>query len=127
MKRDVERSDSRAKLAAVALAGGATVRDAATAAGLSESTVYRLLRRPAFVARVNELRDAVLAAAMSRLVQNATLAADVLVGLLNHADARTRLAAARSILMIGPHIRSQVDDEARVRALESERHRYDEV
>ncbi len=82
-----------------ALAGGASVQDAASTARVSEATVYRRLREPEFTQRVDEARAELLGQAMARLSAAATAAVTTLVLLLK-ADAppAVRLGAARAIL-----------------------------
>src|SRR5262245_31423971 len=98
-KQGAERSDvnspdsSQDDLLAVALAAGLLIRDAALAAGVSESTAHRRKRDPAFNARVQELRAGSVEAALGRLTTHATGAVDVLAALLKDPDPRVRLAA----------------------------------
>ena len=102
----------------VALARGDTVAAAATAAGVSEATVYRRLREPEFRKRVDEARAEIVAQAVARLSAASTEAVDALRGLLSSPQDFARLAAARSILELGAKLREHEDLAARVRALE---------
>ena len=81
-----------------ALAGGATVRDAAAAARVGERTVYRRLEDAEFTRRVEEARAEILTGAMGRLSAAATDAVTTLTSLLAAESESVRLGAARSIL-----------------------------
>jgi AcrR family transcriptional regulator len=103
---------------AVALAAGRTVADAATAAGVSESTAYRRLRDPEFRARVTELRDEMVSRAAGRLADSMTEAADVLRALLADADPHLRHKAAVKLIELGVKVTELADLERRVEDLE---------
>jgi AcrR family transcriptional regulator len=81
-----------------ALAGGATVRDAAAAAGVGEMTVYRRLKERDFRRQLDETRAEILTGAMARLSAAATDAVTTLTSLLAAESESVRLGAARSIL-----------------------------
>ena len=81
-----------------ALAGGATVRDAAIAAGVGEMTVYRRLKERDFRRQLDETRAEILTGAMARLSAAATDAVTTLTSLLAAESESVRLGAARSIL-----------------------------
>jgi hypothetical protein len=101
-----------------ALAGGATVRDAAKTANLNESTVHRRLEDPDFRRAVHGARGALVAQAVGQLADASTEATSTLRALLR-ADAETvRLGAARSILELGTRLRETEELAARVVALE---------
>ena len=103
-----------------ALAGGATVRDAAATARVGEMTVYRRLREPDFRRRVDEARAAMLACAVGRLAEAATAAALTLRSLLaKETPPAVRLGSARSILELAVRLREHDELAARVAALEA--------
>jgi HEAT repeat protein len=102
-----------------ALACGGTVEAAAKAAGVSEATVYRRLREPAFRQRVAEARDEMVSRAVARLSATSTLAADTLRELLKARSETVRLGAARAVLELGSKLREQEDLTERVAALEA--------
>jgi hypothetical protein len=83
---------------AAELASGKTIRDAATAAGVSERTAHRRLEDPKFKARVRHLRSEILDTAAGRLIDGMTQATDVLRVLLTHYDADVRHKAAVKLL-----------------------------
>ena len=84
---------------ALEVATGQTVRDAADALDIAESTAYHLSCTPAFKSRVNEIRSAVALAAVSKLASAAALAVNTLIGLLAESqEPNTRLNAAKAIL-----------------------------
>jgi hypothetical protein len=103
---------------ALALASGATVGAAAEQLKLSRKTVQRKLARPAFLKLVADLRGQLIAAALGRMADNMTRAADALVSLLNEAEPGVRLRAARAVLGLGLRLRDSVDLTDRVRELE---------
>jgi DNA-binding LacI/PurR family transcriptional regulator len=101
-----------------ALAAGGTVEASARAAGVSETTVYRRLREPAFRQRVAEARDEMVNRAVARLSATSTLAADTLRELLKARSETVRLGAARAVLELGSRLREQEDLAERIAALE---------
>ena len=107
---------------AAAVAGGATVRAAADAIGLSERTAYRLSGSVEFKRRVSELRTEATFAAVGILNNAASLAAETMVELLgkDHIP-KDRLSAAKMI--IGTLVPLAEHSELRLRldALEQER------
>jgi Helix-turn-helix of insertion element transposase len=118
MSNEILQPDRR-EPAAVALAAGRTLTEAAAAAGVDTRTLYRWRQDPEFAARVNELRDAVLAEALGRLVTSSTAAVDKLVELLGCTNPLVSIQAARSILAHATRLRGTVDDEARIAELEA--------
>ena len=102
-----------------ALAAGLSVREAAVAAGMAERTAYRRLADPGFKAAVSAARGAMLDRAVGKLAETSTHAADCLAALLTSDDDRVRLAAARSILELGPKLREATELADRVAAAET--------
>ena len=102
-----------------ALAGGATVQDAARQAGVSERTAHRRLDDAAFQQEVFAARAALITGAVCKLAAASTEAADTLRALLA-ADTppAVRLGACRAILELGTKRRESEEHEARIRALE---------
>src|SRR6185369_7978031 len=96
---------------AMALAAGATATAAAEQFGISRKTVQRKLAKPAFRQMVGKLRGQMLAAAVGRMADNMSLAADSLVKLLADDNAAIRLRAARAILGLGHKLYDAVDIE----------------
>ncbi len=105
---------------AMALAAGATATAAAEQFGISRKTVQRKLAKPAFRQMVAKLRGQMLAAAVGRMADNMSLAADSLVKLLADDNASIRLRAARAILGIGHRLYDAVDLEQRLCKLEDD-------
>jgi len=105
---------------ALALASGATAPKAAEQAQVSLRTVRRKLANPAFRRLVSRLRGDMLAAALGRMAENMTRAADTVAGLLDEENAAIRLRAARTMLSLGLRLRDSVDLGERVRELERE-------
>ena len=102
-----------------ALAGGATVREAAGAARVGERTVYRRLEDAEFKRRVDEARAELLSGAMSRLSAATTDAVTTLTGLLAAESETVRLGAARSILDTALRWRDQADLAGRLDNIEA--------
>lgn len=103
---------------AAELATGKTVRDAATAAGVAERTVYRRLGEPEFRAKVAGLRAGMLSAAAGRLADSMAAAADHLRALLGAKDPNVRLRAATQIVTLALKVTELADLERRVKDLE---------
>ena len=89
---------------AASVAAGSSIRDAAQAAGCSESNAYTISRTPDFREQVAAIRNEAIASAVGVLSQAASKAAQTLVDLLSDEhEAKDRLAAARLILAnLGP-------------------------
>lgn len=102
-----------------ALAGGATTRDAAKAAGIGERTAYSRMADPAFKAQVQAARAELIEHAVARLAKASTTAVATLEQLLGKAMPPTvRLGAARAVLELGAKLREAEELEARISALE---------
>ncbi|MDB5309449.1 MAG: hypothetical protein JWO38_3651 [Gemmataceae bacterium] len=80
------------------LAVGGTITAAAKAARVSESTVYRRLRDPAFRDRVYEIRAVVLDTSCGRIVGATTDACDTLHRLLGSSSEGIQLRAAKTLI-----------------------------
>lgn len=102
-----------------ALAAGATVRDAARQAGISERTASRCMEDPGFRQRVQEAKAEIVARAASQLADAATDAAKTLRDLLEAEADSIKLGAARAILELGTKLRESVELEQRLAALEA--------
>jgi hypothetical protein len=105
---------------AMALASGTTATAAAEQFGISRKTVQRKLAKPAFRQMVARIRSDMLAAAVGRMADNMSLAADSLVKLLAVDNAAIRLRAARAILGLGHKLYDAVDVDQRLTELENE-------
>ena len=101
-----------------ALAGGATLRDAAAVAGVSESTVHRRLDDPDFRCRVTDARGEMLSRAVGQLADASTEAVATLRALLNAEAETVRLNSAKAILELGAKLR-EAELERRIAALEA--------
>lgn len=106
----------------LALARGLTVRDAANEADISEATAWRRLRDQGFVKRLIAIRSELWSAALTGLSDAATRAVSVLVELLKSEDEAMRLKAATKIVELGSKLRSDVETDARLTALENADH-----
>jgi hypothetical protein len=104
----------------VELAAGASLSEAAHAAGLSERTARRRVSEPAFQARLADARDEVVGQTLATLVIDTTLAAQTLVELMSKtAPAPLRLRAALGLLDQAARYRDRADLEDRLAAVEA--------
>jgi hypothetical protein len=104
--------------AALALASGKTIRDAAADAKVSERSVRNWLGDPLFIARVRELRNGMYTAAVGKLADLSGRAADTLGELLRNGTAQLKLQASRAVLEFGPKLREHAELAARLGELE---------
>ena len=104
---------------AAALAAGQTLREAATAVGVSERTATRRWADSGFRRRVAELRAAAVERATGKMGDGMAEAADVLRKLLVANSETVRLGACRAVLELAVKLREAVDLEIRLAALES--------
>jgi hypothetical protein len=105
----------------LALACGATVEAAARQCDLTERTVYRRLREPAFKTRLQELRADMVRRSAGLLTAAAGEAVRTLLALQKDATPpAVRLGAARAVLEIGIKVRELADLETRIAALEAQ-------
>jgi hypothetical protein len=103
----------------MALACGSTVEAAARNAGVSESSVYRRLRKAAFSQRLQEIRADMVQRTAAILTAAGMEAVKTLLALQQASTpASVRLGAARAILEIGLKVREVADLERRISALE---------
>jgi hypothetical protein len=113
------RSGADAVLVA-ALAGGATIAEAAKRAHVAERTVYRRLAEPAFRQQVAEARSRMVSEAVGALALAAHAAVGVLIQLMQSSvPPATRLNAAKAILELGRQLRESEEFEQRLTALEA--------
>jgi hypothetical protein len=104
-----------------ALAGGATVRDAAKTANVGERTVYRRLEDPAFQQEVTDARAELIGRTVGALVEASTEAVQTLRTLLGIGyPPAVRLRAARSVLELGTQLRESEELGKRIAALEQQ-------
>ncbi len=103
---------------ALALAGGQTLRAAASLAGVSERTAARRWADPEFRKRVAESRAEMVRQAQGRMADSMSEAAGVLRQLLTASSENVRLGACRAVLELGVKLRESVELEERLQALE---------
>jgi hypothetical protein len=105
--------------AALAIACGTKVTDAAEKTGVSLRTLHRWLHEdPSFCRRVEELRERMYSQAAGRLTELAGMAADTLGELLESGDAKVRIQAARMIFLAADKFHETTAYSARLAALE---------
>jgi hypothetical protein len=103
----------------LSLACGATVENAARAAGVSERTVYRRLKSPAFRQQLQQRRGDLVQRAAGVLTAASMEAIKTLLELQKAtAPAPVQLGAARCILELGLKLREAADVHQRVETLE---------
>lgn len=103
---------------AVALASGQTLRDAATAVGVSERTASRRWADLNFRRRVAELRANMVNRALGKLADGMAEAGEVLRTLLHSGSDSIKLGACRAMLELGIKLRDSVELEQRLSELE---------
>jgi hypothetical protein len=113
-----ERAESKL---ALALASGATWRQAAADAGLTERTAYRIGDDPAFRAKVDALAASGWRQAAAQIEELTGKAAMRLGDLLDAEDARVSLAAAKTILDTGAKVCEHSELVERIEQLEHQR------
>jgi hypothetical protein len=109
--------------AALALAAGSTIDEAARKSGAGGRTIRTWLHdEPAFPRRVAGLRAEMTARALGRLADGMASAAETLGFLCRKGKSeQVRLGAARALLELGVKLRESVELEQRIAALEAGR------
>lgn len=109
---------------ALAVAGGSTVRAAATAAGVSERTARRWVVRPEFDPLVASIRKRIISRAVGKLAKHSVKAADRLAKLITDPNVDIGLRASRGIIADLIALQGHAELSARLAELESllERH-----
>lgn len=105
--------------AALKLAAGGSVEEAATAAAVSARTVANWLTEQPFQARVDELRGGMVARAAGKLADAMAEAADVLRALLKSDAEGIRLRAADRLTELGLKVAEVADLQKRLDQLEA--------
>jgi hypothetical protein len=106
-----------------ALACGATVDNAAHAAGMSARTVHRRLKEPTFQQRLQQARTEMIQRTAAMLTAAGLESVKTLLNLQQPASpAGVRLGAARSILELGVKLREASEMAQRLAALEELMH-----
>ena len=104
--------------AALAIAAGSSIIDAARVSGISERTVRRRLQKPEYRVEISRLRGQLLDAAVGRLAGATATAVGTLVSLLDAASEHARLGAAKAIVELGLSLQEAVETQARITSLE---------
>jgi putative ubiquitin-RnfH superfamily antitoxin RatB of RatAB toxin-antitoxin module len=104
----------------LALAAGATVREAAEQAGVGERTADRRLADADFRRAVSEARGRMFDAARGRLASLAGKAAETLQRLMESDKPTVALAAAKAVSELGPRLRKSTELEEQISRLEDE-------
>lgn len=102
----------------VALIANPKIKDAAQAAGVSESTIWRLMQREDFQRRYREAQETALDGALGSLQGAATQAIQTLVRNLDGKSETAQVQAAKVILDFTLKAREQFGYAARLKQLE---------
>jgi hypothetical protein len=105
--------------AALAIAAGSTIVEAAERAGISERTVRRRLDDPDYRMEISNLRSKLLDAAVGKLVAATTEAAATMRALLEADSEHVRLGAAKGILEFGLSLQEALETQTRITNLEN--------
>jgi hypothetical protein len=103
---------------ALALASGLTAAAAAEQEQVSLRTVRRCLAKPAFRRLVARLRGQMLEAALGRMAENMTRAADKVARLLDSDNEAVALRAARTLMSLGLRLRDSIELADRIYDIE---------
>lgn len=109
--------NGKREAAALLLAAGRTVRDAAAELGIGERTLHRWRDDAVFRKRETTLRGELLAAGLGKLSDTASAAAAVLRELLASESEGIKLAAARSVLQLGNDLRKTMELDSAMREI----------
>ena len=112
------RRPNREDAALAALLSERTIAEAATKAGIGESTLLRWLADPSFKSRYRAARGAVVESAIGRLQQGVTDAVDTLTRNLTCGIPASEIAAAKAMIDYSIKAVELVDLAERVEALE---------
>ncbi|HEV3446504.1 MAG TPA: hypothetical protein VG099_17805, partial [Gemmataceae bacterium] len=104
----------------LALAAGATVREAAEQAGIGERTAHRRLSDADFRRAVSEARGRMFDAARGRLAGLASKAAETLERLMESEKPAVALGAAKAVLEVGSRLGKSTEVEEGISLLEDE-------
>ena len=104
----------------LALAAGATVREAAEQAGVGERTAYRRLADADFRRAVSQARGRMFDAALGRLAGLASKAAETLERLMENDKPPVALGAAKTVFELGPRLRKSTEFEERISLMEDQ-------
>ena len=108
-------------LAAVKLACGGTIAEAAKVAGVDPRTIYKWKADDAnFRALIARFRAEAVERSLGKLSDAMSAAADVLVKLLKNKDCDVRHRAAVQVLTLALRVRSEVDLADRLAAVEEQ-------
>ncbi len=101
------------------LAAGASLKDAAKAARVSERTARRRIADPAFQQQLSQMRSQAISKAAGRLGAACLEAVDTLRALLTCDNYNVKVRAALGILVQAVNVRSHVEIAERLAAAES--------
>jgi len=101
-------------LLVAAIAGGATQREAARHAGVSESTVKRRLQDQDFFRRVLEARAEIRCESVGQLTANSKKAIDTLVKAMEAKSESVRIVAAKAILRFQLDMGARAEENAQL-------------
>lgn len=117
--KTAEIGSRRAKKVLAALLETGNVTEAAAIAGVGRSTVYRLLRTPAFSASLERARSAAFSDALGRLKASASAAVERLTTIVKGQDPEEARRAAATLLTLSLRAHELIDVESRIVELEA--------
>jgi predicted transcriptional regulator len=106
--------------AAILVASGERYEAVASELGIDERTVRRWAKDEQFAAQVRAVQAEVVRRAADKLADGMAVAASVLIELLDHEDARIRMAAAKEVLGAASRVRAEMVVEDRLARLEAQ-------
>jgi predicted transcriptional regulator len=106
--------------AAILVASGQRYEAVASELGIDERTVRRWAKDEQFAAQVRAVQAEVMRRAADKLADGMAVAANVLIELLVHEDARIRMAAAKEVLCAASRVRAEMVVEDRLSRLEAQ-------
>jgi hypothetical protein len=104
----------------LALAAGATVREAAEKAGIGERTIYRRLADAEFRRAVKEARGRMFDATVGQMAGLTGKATETLARLMESDKPSEALAAAKAVLELEPRLRRAAEIEERICGFEDD-------
>jgi transposase-like protein len=108
----------RRRYAAMKLVAGESVVAVARELGIPARTIYSWLANREYREYIDNLRTAIVAEAVGRLVDASTRAAETLVRLLDDPDSGIRLRASTSLIETMVRLREHMEFDRRIRVLE---------
>ncbi len=114
----IESLSANDELLMVALLRGESVRSAAEVANVSPATAHRRLREAPFAQELHRRRSEIVETSFARLLAASSKAADRLSELVQSSDPNLALKAAKTLLELSLRMRTEIEFDRRLAALE---------